>query len=58
MGKALIAAASDAGVRLTLLDTCYLRSGLDGAPLAEGPQQRFGDGTAAAWAERVDAAAR
>ena len=54
MGKALIAAASDAGVRLTLLDTCYLTSGLDGAPLAEGPQQRFGDGTAAAWAERVD----
>ncbi|RDH80570.1 formimidoylglutamate deiminase [Mycolicibacterium moriokaense] len=54
MGKALIAAAADAGVRLTLLDTCYLRSGLDGAPLAQGPQQRFGDGTAAAWAERVD----
>jgi formiminoglutamate deiminase len=54
MGKALIAAASDAGVRLTLLDTCYLRAGLDGAPLAEGPQQRFGDGTAASWAERVD----
>ena len=54
MGKALIAAASAAGVRLTLLDTCYLRSGLDGAPLSDGPQQRFGDGTAAAWAERVD----
>jgi formiminoglutamate deiminase len=54
MGKALIAAASAAGVRLTLLDTCYLRSGLDGAPLADGPQQRFGDGTATAWAERVD----
>ncbi|MFY9917255.1 MAG: formimidoylglutamate deiminase, partial [Mycobacterium sp.] len=54
MGKALIAAASDAGIRLTLLDTCYLRAGLDGAPLAEGPQRRFGDGTATAWAERVD----
>ncbi|MDX1885725.1 formimidoylglutamate deiminase [Mycolicibacterium sp. 120270] len=54
MGKALIAAASDAGVRLTLLDTCYLRSGIDGAPLDEGPQQRFGDGTAAQWAQRVD----
>ena len=54
MGKALIAAAADAGVRLTLLDTCYLRSGLDGAPLADGPQRRFGDGTATAWAERVD----
>lgn len=55
MGKALIAAASDAGVRITLLDTCYLRAGIDGAPLAEGPQQRFGDGTGAQWADRVDA---
>jgi formiminoglutamate deiminase len=54
MGKALIAAAADAGVRITLLDTCYLRSGIDGAPLAEGPQQRFGDGTGAAWAERAE----
>ena len=45
MGTALIAAAADAGVRLTLLDTCYLSSGLDGAPLADGPQQRFGDGS-------------
>jgi formiminoglutamate deiminase len=54
MGKALIAAAADAGVRLTLLDTCYLTSGIDGAPLAEGPQQRFGDGSGAAWAERAD----
>src|SRR4029453_10473395 len=34
--------------------TCYLTSGLDGAPLAEGPQQRFGDGTGTAWAERVE----
>ena len=55
MGKALISAAAVAGVRLTLLDTCYLRAGIDGAPLAEGPQQRFGDGTAAQWAQRVDA---
>jgi formiminoglutamate deiminase len=55
MGKALIAASADAGVRMTLLDTCYLRSGLDGAPLADGTQQRFGDGTGQCWAERVDA---
>jgi formiminoglutamate deiminase len=54
MGKALIAAASDAGLRLTLLDTCYLRSGIDGASLAKGPQQRFGDGTSARWADRVE----
>jgi len=54
MGMALIAAAADAGVRLTLLDTCYLRAGIDGAPLAEGPQQRFGDGSGPAWAQRAD----
>jgi formiminoglutamate deiminase len=39
---------------MTLLDTCYLHGGLDGRPL-EGAQRRFGDGSAAAWAERVDA---
>ncbi len=53
MGDALIAAASDAGIRITLLDTCYLTGGL-GEPLA-GPQVRFGDGTAEAWASRVSA---
>jgi formiminoglutamate deiminase len=55
MGQALIAGAADAGVRLTLLDTCYLSAGVDGAPLAAGPQQRFGDGSGDAWAERVEA---
>ena len=51
MGEALRQAAAEAGIRLTLLDTCYLAGGID-APLA-GPQLRFGDGTAAAWAARV-----
>jgi formiminoglutamate deiminase len=55
MGHALIAAAADAGLRLTLLDTCYLSSDATGAPLAPGPQQRFGDGSAQAWAQRVEA---
>ena len=55
MGHALIAGAADAGVRLTLLDTCYLSAGVDGAPLAAGPQQRFGDGSGDRWAERVEA---
>jgi formiminoglutamate deiminase len=55
MGQALIAGAADAGVRLTLLDTCYLSSGVDGAPLAPGPQQRFCDGSGEGWAERVEA---
>lgn len=52
MGEALIAAAADAGIRITLLDTCYLTGGI-GRPLA-GPQLRFGDGTAGNWARRVD----
>lgn len=51
MGHALRDAARDAGVRLTLLDTCYLTGGI-GAPLT-GVQRRFGDGDAAAWARRV-----
>jgi formiminoglutamate deiminase len=54
MGQAVIDGAADAGVRLTLLDTCYLSSAPDGAPLA-GPQLRFGDGTGDRWAERVEA---
>ncbi|NEE02888.1 formimidoylglutamate deiminase [Phytoactinopolyspora halotolerans] len=51
MGLALIQAAADAGIRLTLVDTCYLQGGIR-TPLA-GPQRRFGDGTAERWAERV-----
>ena len=52
MGVALIEAASEAGVKLTLLDTCYLQGGF-GSPL-EGPQKRFGDRDAHAWVERAD----
>ncbi|MHB1816885.1 MAG: formimidoylglutamate deiminase [Streptosporangiaceae bacterium] len=56
MGAALIEAAAQAGLRITLLDTCYLTGGMDRAggvlPLA-GPQTRFGDGSGQAWAERV-----
>lgn len=56
MGLALIQAATDAGIRLTLLDTLYLRGGLDGdgyRPLT-GPQLRFGDGDLDGWSERFD----
>ena len=53
MGQALIAAARDAGIRITLLDTCYLTGGIGEA--LEGPQLRFGDGTAEAWGGRVSA---
>lgn len=51
MGLALVAAAADAGIRLTLLDTCYLRAGFDQS--LEGAQRRFSDGSAEAWADRV-----
>ncbi|OIK07344.1 formimidoylglutamate deiminase [Streptomyces monashensis] len=50
MGEALIAAAAEAGIRITLLDTCYLSSGFGKAPDAH--QLRFSDGSAEAWAER------
>ena len=51
MGHALIQAAGRAGLRITLLDTCYLSSGFGEPP--EGVQVRYDDGSAAAWAERV-----
>jgi formiminoglutamate deiminase len=57
-GRVLIEAAERAGIRITLLDTCYLAGGLaaDGTqqPL-EGTQLRFGDADGAAWASRVEA---
>ncbi len=51
MGTALIAAARDIGIRIALLDTCYVAGGID-QPLNE-VQQRFSDGDATAWASRV-----
>ena len=51
MGDALRDAAHAVGIRLTLLDTCYLSGGI-GEPLA-GTQLRYGDGDAASWAERL-----
>ena len=57
MSEALVQAAVDAGVRLTLLDTCYLAGGLEGSghlPL-NGVQVRFSDGDADGWAARVAA---
>ena len=54
MGEALIAAAAEAGIRITLLDTAYLHGGLvrGGFRPLEGAQLRFGDGTADGWDER------
>ncbi|MFF1442869.1 formimidoylglutamate deiminase [Streptomyces sp. NPDC058295] len=50
MGEALIEAAAEAGVRITLLDTAYLSAGFGQPPNAH--QLRFSDGDADAWAER------
>jgi formiminoglutamate deiminase len=51
MGRALVEAAGRAGLRITLLDTCYLSSGFGAPP--EGAQVRYDDRSAAAWATRV-----
>jgi len=51
MGEALIAAAAEAGIRITLLDTAYLAAGFGEKPSRH--QLRFSDTTADAWAERA-----
>ncbi|MFF2846620.1 formimidoylglutamate deiminase [Streptomyces sp. NPDC058001] len=53
MGEALIAAAADAGIRITLLDTAYVSAGFGEPPGRH--QLRFSDGTTDAWAERASA---
>jgi formiminoglutamate deiminase len=53
MGRALLDAADEAGIRIRLLDTCYLAAGFGQDP--EGVQRRFSDGDATRWAERVEA---
>lgn len=55
MGAALMAAAADAGIRITLLDACYLHGGIGTEP--DAVQRRFSDGDAEAWAERASASA-
>ena len=58
MGDALIAAAHEAGIRITVLDTCYLHAGIDadgGGRPPEGVQRRFADGDVDRWQDRVDA---
>lgn len=53
MGAAVIQAASEVGIRLTLIDACYLHGGLEPSPV----QRRFFDPSVEAWTERVDALA-
>jgi len=52
MDRALVDAAAAAGLRLALLDTCYLASGFGRAP--EGVQRRFADADVDAWAARAE----
>jgi formiminoglutamate deiminase len=49
MGIAVMQAAAEAGVRVTLLDACYLHGGLEPNPI----QRRFFDPDVDAWAARV-----
>jgi formiminoglutamate deiminase len=51
MGEAVMQAAADAGIRITLLDVCYLHGGV--GIEAAGVQRRFCDRDADAWAARV-----
>ncbi len=57
MAEALRQAAAEAGVRLTLLDACYLAGGLtaDGHQPLDDVQARFADADVDAWAARVAA---
>ncbi|HEU4512536.1 MAG TPA: formimidoylglutamate deiminase [Nocardioidaceae bacterium] len=52
MGQALVEAAREAGIRIGLLDTCYLAAGI-GQP-TDGVQLRFSDGSAERWAARLE----
>lgn len=53
MGEALVAAAAEAGIRITLLDTCYLQGGIGVEP--NEVQRRFSDGDGLSWAARATA---
>lgn len=55
MGRALLRAATEVGLRITLLDTCYLAGGLDrtGHREPDPVQRRFSDGDVDGWAGRV-----
>ncbi|MGH2806944.1 MAG: formimidoylglutamate deiminase [Actinomycetota bacterium] len=56
MSQALLRAATEAGIRITLIDACYLRGGMRGEAL-DDVQRRFSDGDVGAWADRVAALA-
>ena len=53
LGEAVALAATQEGIRLTLIDACYLQGGVDGRPL-EGAQRSFSDGDVDGWVARMD----
>lgn len=52
MAEAAIAAAGEAGIRICLLDACYLRAGFTGEEFSPA-QRRFADPDAETWADRI-----
>lgn len=56
MELSVLDAARSAGIRITLLDTCYLHGGIKQA--LNEHQRRFSDGDANAWEARVESLAR
>src|SRR5437764_11502479 len=52
MGHAVTQAAAEAGVRIVLIDACYLRGGF--SQELDEVQKRFADSDVEAWAGRVD----
>lgn len=59
MSEALITAAHEAGLRMTLLDTIYLSGGLfaSGHQPLDATQTRFADASVQAWQDRVSSLA-
>ena len=53
LGEALIQAAGEVGIRITLIDACYLRGGFGGQPLS-AVQRSFSDGDVEHWVARVE----
>ncbi len=57
MELAVVEAAQSAGIRITLLDACFLRSGF-GRQVVDDNHLRFTDGTVQNWEARVEGLAR
>ncbi|MEP7112727.1 MAG: formimidoylglutamate deiminase, partial [Ilumatobacteraceae bacterium] len=54
MGQVLLDSAAAAGIRMTLLDACYLQAGMTRDAALTHTQLRFSDGSADAWAMRCN----